>query len=120
MSRYAVLPPLLLLTLTLNACGHYRMASLQDVEIPNYEPRVVVVPPACEPLIQRAVSDGLSRFSDSERSEVLFCQQQQILRTQEEEAAAKRLEAHAAAARFALQTATFLLTSTVALVAWLF
>jgi hypothetical protein len=62
----------------------------------------------------------MARFSDAEAREVLFCQQQQIIRTQEEEAAAKRLEAHAAAARFALQTATFVITSVVAVLAWVF
>jgi hypothetical protein len=110
----------LLVLVSLNACTQYRLASLQDVEIPSYEPRQVVVPPACEPLIQRAIVEGMARFSEAESRQVLFCQQQQMLRTQEEEAAAKRLEAHAAAARFALQTATFVITSSIALLAWIF
>jgi hypothetical protein len=111
---------LLLLLLAASGCTQYRLASLQDMEIPTYEPRVVVVPPQCDALIHRAATEGMSRFTEAETREVLFCQQQQIIRTQEEEAAAKRLEAHAAAARFAIQTATFLLTGTFALLAWIF
>jgi hypothetical protein len=111
---------LLLLTLALPACSQYRLASLQDVEIPNYEPRLVLVPVSCEGLITRAANEGMARFSESEAREVLFCQQQQIIRTQEEEAAAKRLEAHASAARFVLQTATVVFTGLVATLAWLF
>jgi hypothetical protein len=111
---------LLLLAGGLTSCTQYRLASLQDVDLPSYEPRVVVVPPVCEGLIQRAVTEGMGRFTEAETREVLFCQQQQIIRTQEEEAAAKRLEAHAAAARFALQTVTFLITGTIAILAWVF
>lgn len=111
---------ILLLPLLVGACSQYRLASLQDVEIPSYEPRVVNVPATCEALIERAATLGMTGFSDVEAREVLFCQQQMIIRTQEEEAAAKRLESHAAAARFALQTATFLLTGLVAIVAFVF
>lgn len=111
---------LLLVALPLGACSQYRLASLQDVEIPSYEPRLVVVPPACEGLIGRAVSEGMERFTDAEAREVIFCQQQQIVRAQEEEAAAKRLESHAAAARFALQTFTFVIGTTVAILAFVF
>ncbi len=118
MFRVATL--LLLSLFVLPGCSQYRLASLQDVEIPNYEPRPVTIPPTCAPLIERAASEGMTRFSEAEAREVLFCQQQQIIRTQEEEAAAKRLEAHAAAARFALQTATFLVTGLVATLAWIF
>jgi hypothetical protein len=118
MFRFATLS--LLLILGLGGCAQYRIASLQDVEIPNYEPRRVIVPPTCDALINRAVTEGMARFTEAESREVLFCQQQQIIRTQEEEAAAKRLEAHAQAARFAIQTATFVVTSLVAIVAWVF
>jgi hypothetical protein len=110
----------LLLVMASTACSQYRLASLQDVDFPTYEPRAVVVPPTCEGLIARAAAEGMARFSETETREVLFCQQQMIIRTQEEEAAAKRMEAHAAAARFALQTATFLLTGLVAVLAWVF
>jgi hypothetical protein len=118
MLRYLSL--LLVLTLGFTACSQYRLASLQDVEIPNYEPRVVPLPATCEPLILRAAEEGMALFTETEAREVMFCQQQQIIRTQEEEAAAKRLEAHAAAARFALQTVTFVVTGLVAIAAWVF
>jgi hypothetical protein len=111
---------LVLLLLALPACSQYRLASLQDVEVPNYEPRPVLVPPSCDSLIARAATVGMDLFTDTEASEALFCQQQQIIRAQEEEAASKRLEAHAAAARFALQTATVVITGVVAVLAWIF
>jgi hypothetical protein len=111
---------LILLVALSTACSQYRLASLQDVDIPNYEPRVVIIPPSCEGLIQRAVTEGMQNFSEAQSRELLFCQQQMIIRTQEEEAAAKRLEAHAAAARFGLQMATFVITGLVAVLAWVF
>src|SRR5687767_15393907 len=89
---------LLLLTMSLSACSQYRLAIPQNVEIPNYEPRLVLVPENCLVLIERAATSGMALFSEAEAREVLFCQQQQIIRTQEEEAATKRLEAHAEAA----------------------
>jgi len=110
----------LTIVLAFSGCAHYRSASLQDVEIPNYEPRIVAIPPTCEGLIQRVVAEGMARMAESETREVLFCQQQQIIRAQEEEAAAKRLESHAAAARFGLQMATFVITGVVAILAWVF
>lgn len=117
---YRISTLLVLSLFVLPACSQYRLASLQDVEIPNYEPRPVAVPQTCAPLIERAAAEGMSRFSDAEANEVLFCQQQQIIRAQEEEAAAKRLEAHAQAARFALQTATLVVTGLIATLAWIF
>lgn len=111
---------MLLATLTLGGCSQYRLASLQDVEIPNYEPRLVVVPENCAALIDRAATRGMSDFSEAEAREVLFCQQQQIIRTQEEEAAAKRLESHAEAARFVFQTIAWVTTGTVAVLTWIF
>jgi hypothetical protein len=111
---------LLLVATVTGGCAQYRVASLQDVDIPNYEPRPVLVPATCEGLIQRAATDGMRNFTEAETREVLFCQQQMIIRTQEEEAAAKRLEAHAAAARFGLQMATFVITGVVAILAWVF
>jgi hypothetical protein len=105
--------------LPLAACAQYQLA-MPPLEMPNYEPRVVDVPATCDPLIARAATQGMSLFTETEAREVLFCQQQQIIRTQEEEAAAKRLEAHAEAARFGLQVITVLLTATVAILAWVF
>jgi hypothetical protein len=115
--RFAVL---LLLAAAMSACSQYRLASLQDVEIPNYDPRPVAVPVTCEALIARAAADGMSRFSETETAETLFCQQQMIIRAQEEETAAKRLESHAEAARFGLQVATVAVTALVAVLAWVF
>lgn len=109
-----------LVALVATSCAQYRLASLDNVEIPNYEPRAVAVPATCEPLIQRAAQQGMQNFTEAEAREVLFCQQQQIIRTQEEEAAAKRLESHAEAARFVLQTAALLVTSTIAVLTWIF
>lgn len=111
---------LILFALSMSACSQYRLASLQDVEIPNYEPRPVAVPESCDALIARAVTQGMATFTEAEAREVLFCQQQQIIRTQEEEAAAKRLESHAAAARFVFQTIALVATGTVAVLTWLF
>ena len=111
---------LLLCVTTFSSCAHYRLASLDSLEIPNYEPRPVAVPATCEPLIARAAADGMNGFSEIEAWELSFCQQQQIIRAQEEEAAAKRLEAHAEAARFVLQTATIVITGLVAVIAWIF
>jgi len=110
----------LLLAVSLSACAQYRMASLQDVEIPNYDPRFVLVPDTCEPLILRAGTEGMARMTEAERSETLYCQQQMLIRAQEEEAASKRLESHAEAARFVLQTATVVFTGLVAVLAWVF
>ena len=110
---------LLALALPLTACAQYQLA-LPPMEVPNYEPRVVNVPPTCDALIERAATRGMSLFTEAEAREVLFCQQQQIIRTQEEEAAAKRLESHAAAARFGLQMLTVVITGTVAVLAWVF
>jgi hypothetical protein len=111
---------LLSLLVCLTGCSQYRLASLQDVQIPNYEARIVLIPATCDTLITRAATAGMSRLTDVEGREVLFCQQQMIIRAQEEEAASKRLEAHAAAARFALQTAGFILGAAIAVLAWLF
>ena len=111
---------LLLVTLTFSGCAQYRLASLEDVEIPNYEPRPVLIPSTCEPLIERAATLGMSALSETERAETLFCQQQMLLRAQEEEAASELLEAHSAAARFVLQAATVAVTAVIAILALVF
>lgn len=111
---------LLLLAVAMSACTQYRLASLQDIEVPNYDPRPVPMPANCEALIQRAADEGMARFTETEAREASFCQQQMLLRAQEEEAAAKRLEAHAEAARFVLQATTFVITGVVAILAWVF
>jgi hypothetical protein len=110
----------LVAALLAGGCTQYRLALLEDVEFPTYEPREVAVPVTCDALIARAVAEGMREFSEADAREVLFCQQQMIIRSQEEEAAAKLLEAHAAAARFALQSITFAVTGLVAVLAWIF
>ena len=97
-----------------------RLASLEDVQIPNYEPRPVLIPATCEPLIQRAATQGMQTLSETERAEALFCQQQMLIRAQEEEAASELLEAHSEAARFVLQAATVAFTAVIAILAWVF
>ena len=116
MRRTAVL---LLLAVAFSGCAQYRLASLQDMEIPNYDPRPVVIPETCEGLIARVAAEGMSRLSDAESREALFCQGQMLIRAQEEEAASRRLEAHAEAARFGLQLVTVTVTALVAVLAWL-
>jgi hypothetical protein len=110
----------LIFAAALGGCTQYQMASLQDVDLPNYEPRPVVMPANCEGLIARVASNGMEALSEAERSEALFCQGQMLIRAQEEEAAARRLEAHAEAARFGLQLVTVTVTALVAILAWVF
>lgn len=114
------IPSLLLVLLTLGGCAHYRLASLDEVQIPSYEPRPVPMPASCDSLIARIVAVGMQRVNDAEAREALFCQQQMIIRAQEEEAASKKLEAHAEAARFAFQMLTFVLTGVFATLAFVF
>jgi hypothetical protein len=111
---------LLLVLLTAGGCTQYRLARLDEVEIPSYEPRAVPMPASCDSLITRIAAVGMERVSEVESREALFCQQQMIIRAQEEEAASKRLEAHAEAGRFALQMLTFVITGVVATLAFIF
>ena len=111
---------LLLGLLTVGGCSQYRLANLDDVEIPSYEPRPVAMPASCDSLIARVAAVGMERVTEVESRETLFCQQQQIIRAQEEEAASKRLEAHAEAARFAFQVATTVIAGLVATLAFIF
>ena len=110
---------LLLSSLALSGCG-YRMIRADEIEVPNYEPRPVPVHPQCDALANRAASEGLARFTEVEVRTLNFCQQQHIIRAQEEEAAARRLEAHAAAANFALQATTVVVGALIAVLTWLF
>lgn len=106
--------------LLLAGCGPYRMMRPDEITIPNYEPRPVVVPATCDSLISRAANVGMARFSDNETREVDFCQQQQLIRSQEEEAASRKIEAHAEAANFALRLTVVTVGALVAVLAWLF
>ncbi len=110
----------LLALLAVTGCSQYTLASLDQVELPSYEPRPVPLPASCDSVIARVASLGMERVTEIESREALFCQQQMILRAQEEEAASKRLEAHAEAGRFALQMVTFVITGLVATLAFIF
>jgi hypothetical protein len=110
----------LLISVGLGACGNYRLVRPDDFQMPSYEPREVVIPAACDALIQRAATDGLTRFNDAEARTLNFCQQQHIIRAQEEEAAARRLEAHAEAASLALRATTVVLGAIFAVLTWVF
>lgn len=110
----------LLALLTVTGCGQYTLASIDDVEIPTYEPRPVPLPARCDSLIAQVASVGMEQVTEMESRATLFCQQQMIIRAQEEEAASKRLEAHAEAGRFALQMITFVVTGLVATLAFIF
>lgn len=115
-------PLLLLLGLPvlLNGCFGYRLIRPDEVTLPSYEAREVPVPAECDTLIRRAAAEGMARLTDTEAKTVGFCQNQQIRRAQEEEAAARKLEAHTAAAGFALQVTTVVIGGAVAVLAWLF
>ena len=91
-----------------------------SVNMPSYEPRAVAVPPECDALVQRAASGGLATMTDAEARTVAFCQHQQLLRAEEEEAASRKLEAHARVASFGLQAVTVVVAATVAVLAWAF
>lgn len=117
--RSSVLPVLILL-LIVSGCGPYRMMRPDEITVPNYEPRPVVVPATCDSLVTRAANVGMARFSDNETREVTFCQQQHLIRAQEEEAASRKIEAHAEAANFALRLTVVTLGAIIGLLAWLF
>jgi hypothetical protein len=111
---------LLALVLLLSGCGPYRMMRPDEITVPDYAPRVVLVPATCDSLVTRAANVGMSRFSDNEAREVAFCQQQHVIRAQEEEAASAKIEAHAEAANFALRLTVVTLGAIIGLLAWLF
>lgn len=115
-----LLPLVLGLSLLASGCFGYRLMRPEEIELPTYTPRVVPIPAECEGLIVQAAERGFAGMSESNARMVLFCQQQMLLRGQEEEVAEKRIEAHARAADFALHAVTTVLTATIAVVAWLF
>jgi hypothetical protein len=110
---------LLALLPTLSGCFGYRLIRPDEITLPSYEPREVVVPPECDGLVRQAAA-GLDQLTEAEARRVTFCQYQQLLRSQEEEAAARRLEAHAAAGRFVLQLTTVVIGTAIAVLAWIF
>lgn len=118
--RFLRLLVLLALLLPTGGCLGYRLIRPEEVPVPSYEPRPVAIPAECDALLQRAARDGVARLSDAEARTVSFCQGQQLLRAQEEEAASRKLEAHASAAGLALQVATVVAGVLVAVLAWAF
>ena len=114
------LAPLLCLPALLSGCFGYRLIRPDEVELPSYEAREVLVPAECDVLIRRAATEGVARLTEAEARAAGFCQNQQIRRAQEEEAAARKLEAHSAAAGLALQVTTVVVGGVIAVLAWLF
>lgn len=112
--------PVLALALLLSGCGQYRLIRPEEVTVPDYQPREVLVPERCDTLIRRAATQGMAGFSETEAREVSFCQHQQMVRAQEEEAAAKRLEAHAQTAEFALRATVVTVGALIAVLTWIF
>jgi hypothetical protein len=92
----------------------------QGIGMPSYEPRPVAVPAACDSLIQRAAGEGVASLSEPDARTVDFCQHQQLVRAAEEEAAARKLDAHARAAGLALQVTTLVVGATIAVITWVF
>jgi len=109
----------LLLLAPLSGCFGYRLVRPNEIEVPSYEPREVLIPDECDALIRRAAEDP-GRLTQTESNTLSFCQHQHLIRAQEEEAASRKLEAHAAAAGFALQVATVVIGATIAVLAWIF
>ena len=88
--------------------------------MPSYEPRPVAIPAECDAAVQRAAAAGLGSLSEAEVRLVSFCQHQQLVRAAEEEAAARKLDAHARTAGLALQVATIVVGATIAVLTWAF
>ena len=104
----------------LGGCMGYRLVPLEEIEVPTYQPREVPIPAECPELIERAALEGMLSLTEPESRTVTFCQQQQILRALEEEAAARKLESHATAARFALQLTTVVVGGLIVFLGWIF
>jgi len=104
----------------LTGCLGYRLIRPDEIQVPSYEPREVVVPAACDRLVRDAATRGMDRLTEAEARMVSFCQHQQLLRAQEEEAAARKLEAHAATGSLALQVVTVAVGAAVAVLTWVF
>jgi hypothetical protein len=120
MRRHPWILLLAALLLAAPACANYRLVRMDEVTLPNYEPRPIPIPESCEALLRRAGEGGVRQFSEAETRELNYCQQQYIIRAQEEEAASRRLEAHAAAAGFVLQVTTVVVGTLIAVLTWLF
>jgi hypothetical protein len=112
--------PVLLLAIAANGCMGYRLAHIDEIEMPSYEPREVLIPAECPGLIERAATEGMAALTEAEVRTVSFCQQQEVIRSLEEAAIAQKLEAHAAAARFALQLTTVAIGALIVFLGWVF
>jgi len=110
---------LLSLVPPLSGCFGYRLMRPDEITVPSYEPREIVVPAECDELVRQAAA-RLDQLTESEARRVTFCQNQQMVRSQEEEAASRKLEAHAAAGRFVLQLTTVVIGAAIAILAWIF
>lgn len=60
---------------------------------PAYQPRNVPVPADCDTLFQRAAEQGTAAFSESAMRQLNYCQDQFLLRAEEEQAAYARYQA---------------------------
>lgn len=106
--------------LVFSGCFGYRLVRPEEVEVPSYEPRPVAVPAECDALIERAAVEGVRRLAEDEARMLSFCQNQQIIRAQEEEAAYRKLEAHSAAANFILRATVVGIGALIAVLTWMF
>lgn len=109
---------LLLSLMPLGGCFGYRLMRPSEIKVPSYEAREVPVPAECDAAIRRAATEGTAALSEADARLVSFCQHQQLIRAQEEEAAARKLDAHARAASFGLQVAVVVVGAVVAVLAW--
>lgn len=110
----------LLLVVPTTGCFGYRLVRPDEIEVPSYEPREVLMPARCDVLMTQAGTAGTEAMSDEQVTMVNFCQNQQLIRSQEEEAVARKLEAHAEAASFALRLTTVVVGGLIAVIAWVF
>lgn len=109
-----------LLAVTTTGCFGYRLVRPDEIEVPSYEPREVLIPARCEVLMTQAGTAGTEAMSEEQVAMVGFCQNQQLIRAQEEEAVARKLEAHAETASFALRLTTVVVGGVIAVLAWVF
>lgn len=108
----------LIVAVTSTGCFGYRLMRPEEIDVPSYEAREVIVPEQCDALVRRAAISGVQGMRQDEIDMIGFCQNQQILRSQEEEAVARKLEAHAEAASFALRLTTLVVGGLIAVLAW--
>ena len=111
---------LVVLMTTSSGCFGYRLVRPGEIEVPSYEPRPVAIPATCDALIERAATEGMRGLQEAEARMVAFCQQQHLIRAQEEEAVARKLEAHAEVANFALRATVVAVGALAAVLTWVF